>query len=124
MLRMHLVLRALVFFFQEDDFVNEKEYYHGNAAIEDGSADVIEPRSHKMTGHGGPDAVDGIDHTCDHAEGQQIPHSLAEDVALGAEHPASLDEEVDHFADEHGDHIGGEIDRNCRYRQRYGQEHR
>ena len=62
-----------------------------------------------MTGHGGPDAVDGVDDAGDHAEGQQIPHTLTQDVALGAEHPASLDEEVDDLADEHGNHVGCEV---------------
>lgn len=50
-----------------------------------------------------------FDHTGDHSEGQQIPHTLIQDVAVAAEDPGPLDEEADHLADDHGDHVGGKV---------------
>ena len=50
--------------------------------------------------------VDYTEDTRQDDEGQQIPEDLLPDVALGAEHEAALDGEVDAFADEV---IGGVI---------------
>jgi len=102
----------LAFLFLENDFVDDEKHNHGYAAVEDGGADVVQPGSHKVTGHSGPDAVDGVDNAGDHTEGQQVPQTLFQDIALTAEDPASLDEEVDEFSDEHGNHYNGpqEID--------------
>ena len=62
----------LGFLLTEHDLVHDEENHHGYAAVEDVSADVIQPGGHEVTGHGGPDAVDGIDNAGDHTEGQQI----------------------------------------------------
>lgn len=99
----------LSFALGEDDLIDHEEHHHGDAAVEDCGADVIQPAGNEVSGYGHPDAVDGVDHAGDHAEGQHIPHTLLQDVPLGAEHEASLDEEVDDLADDHGDHIGGEV---------------
>ena len=93
----------------EDDLVDEEEDNHGNAAIQDRGADVIQPRGNEVPGHGHPDAVDGVNHTGDDAERDDVPHALPGDVSLTPEHPAPLDEEVDDLANDHGNHVGGEV---------------
>lgn len=40
----------LGFLLAEHDFVDDEENHHGNVAIEDGSADVIQPGGHEVTG--------------------------------------------------------------------------
>ena len=38
-----------------------------------------------------------------------MPHPLIGHVALAAEHEAALNEEVDDLADDHSNHVGGEV---------------
>ena len=49
------------FALREDDLVHEEEDHHGDAAVEDGGADVVDEVRHQQTCHGHPDAVDGVD---------------------------------------------------------------
>ena len=93
----------------EYNFVYNEENNHGHAAIKDSGSDIIEPRCHEVTCDGSPDAIDGIDNTSNHAKGQKIPQALAHHIALGAKHPAALDEEIDDLTHKHGNHIGSEI---------------
>ena len=69
----------------EDDFVDEEEDHHAHAAVEDGGADVVQPAGYEVSGHGHPHAVDGVDH----AECDDIPHSLPGDISVASEHPIS-----------------------------------
>lgn len=107
------MLNSLHFLFRgtlrEDDLVDEEENHHAHAAVEDGGADVIQPSGDKHPGHGNPDAVNRVHNAGNNAEGQQIPQRLVGHISLAAEDEAALDEEIDDFADDHGDHIGGEI---------------
>lgn len=96
----------------ENDLVHDKEDHHGDTAVHDGGADAVEPvqsGGQQVLHNVHPHAVDGVDHAGDHAESQQVPHTLVQDVAFGAEHEAALDEEVDHFAHEHGHHVSSEV---------------
>ena len=98
-----------IFCITKDDLIYHEEDHHGDASIEDGGANIIQPAWDKRACDCHPDAVDGVDHTGDHTKRQQVPHSLVGNVALGSENPASLNKEVDDLTDNHGDHIGGKV---------------
>ena len=97
------------FALREDDLIHKEEDHHGDAAVEDGGADVVDEVRYQQTGHRHPDAVDGVDDAGDDAEGQHIPADLLCQIALAAEHKIALDGEVDALADDHGDHVSAEV---------------
>ena len=45
----------------KDDFVDKEEDNHGDPAVQNGGADVINGRRDKLAGHRHPNAVDGVD---------------------------------------------------------------
>ena len=95
--------------FGKNDFIDDKEYHHRNTAVENGGDDIVKPTLHKMAGHGNPNAIDRVDYASDQAKGQEIPHSLIGHIALTTEYIFSLDKEIDHLANHHGQHIGSKI---------------
>ena len=93
----------------KDDLVHKEEDHHGDAAVEDDRADVVDKRGDKQPGHCHPDAVDGVDNAGNDAEGDHIPHNLIGQVALAAEDQVALEGEVDALAHHHGHHVGAEV---------------
>ena len=94
---------------REDDLIHKEEDHHGDAAVEHGSADVVDEVRYQQTCHCHPNAVDGVDDAGDDAERQQIPADLFCQIALAAEYEIALDGEIDALADDHGDHVGAEV---------------
>ena len=64
------------FALREDDLIHEEEDDHGDTAVEDGGADVVDEVRHQQTCHRHPDAVDGVDDADNNAKRQQIPADL------------------------------------------------
>ena len=82
---------------REYDFINEEEYHHGYAAIQDGGTDIVDKVRDEQTCDCNPDAVDGINDAGDDTKGKHVPCNLLSGVSVTSEDEELLNQEIDTF---------------------------
>ena len=108
-LRLFFLFFGFDFGVVENDFVHNEEDDHRNTTVEDCGTDVVEPAGNKASCNSNPNAVDGVDDAGNYAKRQEVPSALVKHVAVGTENVFSLNEEVDDLANDHSNHVSGEI---------------